>query len=180
MSMPSAISFYSNGLAADVLSAAGTITILIPAPFNTASLNLEEGKPYVIYAQLGTKLLARYGVVCTEKIIIDKTAPAITGAKNGDVFCGEGDKTLTVTDLYLDTVTVNGKPVTPNEAGRDHPRRRENPADRRRHGQGGQFHDAHRDRPFVPFHKWQTENGQYWGGCEFCGDKVEKTGRPPS
>ena len=81
------------------------------------SLNLEEGKPYVIYAQLGTKLLARYGVVCTEKIIIDKTAPTITGAKNGDVFCGEGDKTLTVTDLYLDTVTVNGTPVTPNEQG---------------------------------------------------------------
>mgnify|MGYP000969903121 CR=1 FL=1 len=46
----------------------------------------------MIYAQLGTKLLARYGVVCTEKIIIDKTAPTITGAKNGDVFCGEAPR----------------------------------------------------------------------------------------
>ena len=51
----------------------------------------------MIYAQLGTEA-AYYGVVCTEKIIIDKTAPTITGAKDGDVFCGEGNKTLTVTD----------------------------------------------------------------------------------
>ena len=27
-------------------------------------------------------------------------------------------------------------------------------------------------------YKWQTENGQYWGECEFCGDKVEKTNVP--
>ena len=80
--------FYSNGLAADVLFSSGHDHYPYTGAFNTASLNLEEGKPYVIYAQLGTKLLARYGVVCTEKIIIDKTAPAITGANDGDVFCG--------------------------------------------------------------------------------------------
>ena len=27
-------------------------------------------------------------------------------------------------------------------------------------------------------YKWQTGNGQYWGECEFCGDKVEKTNVP--
>ena len=84
--------------------------------FSTASLNLEEGKPYVIYGFLFTEFKSEI-VINTDKIIIDKTAPAITGAKNGDVFCGEGDKTLTVTDRYLDTVTVNGTPVTPNEQG---------------------------------------------------------------
>ena len=170
--------FYSNGLAADVLFSSGHDHYPYTGAFNTASLNLEEGKPYVIYAQLGTKLLARYGVVCTEKIIIDKTAPAITGAKNGDVFCGEGNKTLTVTDRYLDTVTVNGKPVTPNEQGQitlTDARTSQTVVATDKAGNSTTLtvtvHASHS-------YKWQTGNGQYWGDCEFCGDKVEKTNVP--
>ena len=171
--------FYSNGSAADdVLFSRGHDHFTYTGAFNTASLNLEEGKPYVIYAQLGTKLLARYGVVCTEKIIIDKTAPAITGAKNGDVFCGEGDKTLTVTDLYLDTVTVNGVTVTPNEQGQITLTDARTPQTVVATDKAGNtttltvtVHASHS-------YKWQTENGQYWGECEFCGDKVEKTNVP--
>ena len=171
--------FYSNGLAADnVLFSRGHDHFTYTGAFNTASLNLEEGKPYVIYAQLGTKLLARYGVVCTEKIIIDKTAPAITGAKNGDVFCGEGDKTLTVTDLYLDTVTVNGKAVTPNEQGQITLTDARTPQTVVATDKAGNsttltvtVHSSHS-------YKWQTGNGQYWGECEFCGDKVEKKDLP--
>ena len=132
----------------------------------------------MIYAQLGTKLLARYGVVCTEKIIIDKTAPAITGAKNGDVFCGEGDKTLTVTDLYLDTVTVNGKAVTPNEQGQITLTDARTPQTVVATDKAGNsttltvtVHSSHS-------YKWQTGNGQYWGECEFCGNKVEKKDIP--
>ena len=171
--------FYSNGLAADdVLFSRGHDHFTYTGAFNTASLNLEEGKPYVIYAQLGTKLLARYSVVCTEKIIIDKTAPAITGAKNGDVFCGEGDKTLTVTDLYLDTVTVNGTAVAPNDKGEI------------------TLTDARAPQTVVATDKasnsttltvtvhsshsyqWKTENGQYWGECESCGSKTERKAIP--
>ena len=171
--------FYSNGLAADnVLFSRGHDHFTYTGAFNTASLNLEEGKPYVIYAQLGTKLLARYGVVCTEKIIIDKTAPAITGAKNGDVFCGEGDKTLTVTDLYLDTVTVNGKAVTPNEQGQITLTDARTPQTVVATDKAGNsttltvtVHSSHS-------YKWQTGNGQYWGECEFCGNKVEKKDLP--
>ena len=171
--------FYSNGLAADnVLFSRGHDHFTYTGAFNTASLNLEEGKPYVIYAQLGTKLLARYGVVCTEKIIIDKTAPAITGAKNGDVFCGEGDKTLTVTDLYLDTVTVNGKAVTPNEQGQITLTDARTPQTVVATDKAGNsttltvtVHSSHS-------YKWQTGDGQYWGECEFCGNKVEKKDLP--
>ena len=170
--------FYSNGLAADVLFSSGHDHYPYTGAFNTASLNLEEGKPYVIYAQLGTKLLARYGVVCTEKIIIDKTAPAITGAKDGDVFCGEGDKTLTVTDRYLDTVTVNGTPVTPNEQGQITLTDARTPQTVVATDKAGNsttltvtVHSSHS-------YKWQTGNGQYWGECEFCGNKVEKKDLP--
>ena len=145
--------------------------------FSTASLNLEEGKPYVIYGFLFTEFKSEI-VINTDKIIIDKTAPAITGAKNGDVFCGEGNKTLTVTDLYLDTVTVNGKPVTPNEQGQitlTDARTPQTVVATDRAGNSTTLtvtvHASHS-------YKWQTENGQYWGECEFCGDKVEKTNVP--
>ena len=145
--------------------------------FSTASLNLEEGKPYVIYGFLFTEFKSEI-VINTDKIIIDKTAPAITGAKDGDVFCGEGNKTLTVTDRYLDTVTVNGKPVTPNEQGEITLADARTPQTVVATDKAGNsttltvtVHSSHS-------YKWQTENGQYWGDCEFCGDKVEKTNVP--
>ena len=145
--------------------------------FSTASLNLEEGKPYVIYGFLFTEFKSEI-VINTDKIIIDKTAPTITGAKNGDVFCGEGDKTLTVTDLYLDTVTVNGAPVTPNEQGQITLTDARTPQTVVATDKAGNsttltvtVHSSHS-------YKWQTENGQYWGECEFCGNKVEKKDLP--
>ena len=145
--------------------------------FSTASLNLEEGKPYVIYGFLFTEFKSEI-VINTDKIIIDKTAPTITGAKNGDVFCGEGDKTLTVTDRYLDTVTVNGAPVPPNEQGQITLTDARTPQTVVATDKAGNsttitvtVHSSHS-------YKWQTGNGQYWGECEFCGDKVEKTNLP--
>ena len=145
--------------------------------FSTASLNLEEGKPYVIYGFLFTELKSEI-VINTEKIIIDKTAPAITGAKDGDVFCGEGNKTLTVTDRYLDTVTVNGKPVTPNEQGQITLTDARTPQTVVATDKAGNsttltvtVHASHS-------YKWQTENGQYWGDCEFCGNRAEKKDLP--
>ena len=171
--------FYSNALAADdVLFSRGHDHFTYTGAFNTASLNLDEGKPYVIYAQLGTKLLARYSVVCTEKIIIDKTAPAISGVKDGDVFCGKGDKTLTVTDLYLDTVTVNGTAVTPNDKGEITLTDARTPQTVVATDKAGNstkltvtVHASHS-------YQWKTENGQYWGECESCGSKTERKAIP--
>ena len=170
--------FYSNGLAADnVLFSRGHDHFTYTGAFNTASLNLEEGKPYVIYAQLGTKLLARYGVVCTEKIIIDKTAPTIIGAKDGDVFCGEGNKTLTVTDLYLDTVTVNGKPVTPNEQGQitlADARTSQTVVATDKAGNS----TTHRDRPCVPFLQMADGERPVLGRLRILRQQGRKEGPP--
>ena len=145
--------------------------------FSTASLNLEEGKPYVIYGFLFTEFKSEI-VINTDKIIIDKTAPTITGAKDGDVFCGEGDKALTVTDRYLNTVTVNGAPVTPNEQGQITLTDARTPQTVVATDKAGNsttltvtVHSSHS-------YKWQTGNGQYWGECEFCGNKVEKKDLP--
>ena len=145
--------------------------------FSTASLNLEEGKHYVIYGFLFTEFKSEI-VINTDKIIIDKTAPAITGAKDGDVFCGEGDKALTVTDRYLGTVTVNGTPVTPNEQGEITLTDARTPQTVVATDKAGNsttltvtVHSSHS-------YKWQTGNGQYWGECEFCGNRVEKKDLP--
>ena len=145
--------------------------------FSTASLNLEEGKPYVIYGFLFTEFKSEI-VINTDKIIIDKTAPTITGAKDGDVFCGEGDKALIVTDRYLGTVTVNGTPVTPNEQGQITLTDARTPQTVVATDKAGNsttltvtVHSSHS-------YKWQTGNGQYWGECEFCGNKVEKKDLP--
>ena len=145
--------------------------------FSTKTLNLEEGKPYVLYCYLFTES-KNFTIMNTDKIIIDKTAPTITGARDGDVFCGQGDKTITVTDLYLDTVTVNGTAVTPNEQGEitlTDARTLQTVVATDKAGNAATLtvtvHSAHS-------YKWQTENGQYWGECEFCGSKVEKTDIP--
>ena len=145
--------------------------------FSTASLGLEEGKPYVIYGYLLTESV-NVVIINTDKIIIDKTAPTITGAKNGDVFCGEGDKTLTVTDLYLDTVTVNGTAVAPNDKGEitlTDARTSQTVVATDKAGNSTTLtvtvHSSHS-------YQWQTENGQYWGECEFCGSKTERKAIP--
>ncbi|MBT9674037.1 hypothetical protein GPK89_04715 [Gemmiger formicilis] len=145
--------------------------------FSTASLNLEEGKPYVIYGFLFTEFKSEI-VINTDKIIIDKTAPTITGAKNGDVFCGEGDKTLTVTDLYLDTVTVNDVAVTPNEQGQITLSDARTPQTVVATDKAGNsttltvtVHSSHS-------YQWKTENGQYWGECEFCNSQTERKAIP--
>ena len=145
--------------------------------FSTASLGLEEGKPYVIYGYLLTESV-NVVIINTDKIIIDKTAPTITGAKNGDVFCGEGDKTLTVTDLYLDTVTVNGTAVAPNDKGEITLTDARTPQTVVATDKAGNsttltvtVHSSHS-------YQWKTENGQYWGECEFCGSKTERKAIP--
>ena len=170
----------SDQLFEDLVSAERNLrddTVDYTGTFSTASLGLEEGKPYVIYGYLLTESV-NVVIINTDKIIIDKTAPAITGAKNGDVFCGEGGKTLTVTDLYLDTVTVNGKAVTPNEQGEITLADARTPQTVVATDKAGNsttltvtVHSSHS-------YRWQTENGQYWGECEFCGDKVEKKDIP--
>ena len=169
--------FYSGSHDANVLFRDTHDHYPYTGAFSTASLNLEEGKPFVIYAQLGTEA-AYYGVVCTDKIIIDKTAPAITGAKNGDVFCGEGNKTLTVTDRYLDTVTVNGKPVTPNEQGQITLTDARTPQTVVATDKAGNSTTLNVTVHSSHSYKWQTENGQYWGDCEFCGNRAEKKDLP--
>ena len=141
--------------------------------FSTASLNLEEGKPYVIYGYLFTEV-DREIVINTDKIIIDKTAPVISGVKDGDVFCDAESKTITVTDLYLDTVTVNGAAVTPNDKGEITLSAGTDPQTVIAADKAGNSTKLTVTVHATHSYQWKTENGQYWGECESCGSKTER------
>ena len=146
-------------------------------PFSTSSLKLEEGKPYVIYCYLMNEAKS-WHIINSGKIIIDKTAPVINGVKDGDVFCDAESKTITVTDLYLDTVTVNGTAVTPNDKGEITLSAGADPQTVIATDKAGNstkltvtVHASHS-------YQWKTENGQYWGECESCGSKTERKAIP--
>ncbi len=77
-------------------------------------LHLNPDNAYVIYAKL-TDTADNVSYICSDGIVLDGTAPVIAGAENGRTYCAA--QTVTVVEKYLDTVTVNGTPVTPDENG---------------------------------------------------------------
>lgn len=71
----------------------------------------EEGR-VIVYVRL-TDPAGNVSYLRSEGVILDTTAPVITGAENGRVYCGA--VTVTVSDEYLRQVTLNGVPVTLTE-----------------------------------------------------------------
>lgn len=71
-------------------------------------LALAPDGEYVVYARI-TDRAGNVTCLRSDGMVLDATAPAITGAENGGVYCAA--VTLTITDAYPVTVTVNGTPV---------------------------------------------------------------------
>ncbi len=63
----------------------------------------------ILYAKI-TDVAGNVTWLRSNGIVLDGTAPVINGADNGRTYCAA--VTLTITDEYLDTVTLNGDPVT--------------------------------------------------------------------
>ena len=76
-------------------------------PYEKALALAPDGE-YVVYARI-TDLAGNVTCLRSDGMVLDATAPAITGAENGGVYCAA--VTLTITDAYPVTVTVNGTPV---------------------------------------------------------------------
>lgn len=76
-------------------------------PYEKA-LALAPGGEYVVYARI-TDRAGNVTYLRSDGMVLDATAPAITGAENSGVYCAA--VTLTITDAYPVTVTVNGTPV---------------------------------------------------------------------
>ena len=68
----------------------------------------------IVYVRLTDKA-GNVFYLCSAGIVLDSTSPVISGAVNGETYCGA--VTLTVSDDYLDTVTVNGEEVVLSAEG---------------------------------------------------------------
>ena len=80
----------------------------------TAPFGIDPDNEYIIYVKL-TDTAGNMDCICSDGIVLDGTSPVITGIENGKTYCAA--QTVTITEKYVDTVTVNGTEVTIDENG---------------------------------------------------------------
>ena len=80
----------------------------------TAPFGIDPDNEYIIYVKL-TDTAGNMDYICSDGIVLDGTSPVITGIENGKTYCAA--QTVTITEKYVDTVTVNGTEVTLDENG---------------------------------------------------------------
>ena len=78
----------------------------------TAPFGIDPDNEYIIYVRLTDKA-GNTDYICSDGIVLDGTSPVITGIEDGKTYCEA--QTVTITEKYVDTVTVNGTEVTLNE-----------------------------------------------------------------
>ena len=80
----------------------------------TAPFCIDPDNEYIIYVRVTDKA-GKMDYICSDGIVLDGTSPVITGIENGKIYCAA--QTVTITEKYVDTVTVNGTKVTLDENG---------------------------------------------------------------
>ena len=80
----------------------------------TAPFGIDPDNEYIIYVRL-TDTAGNTDCICSDGIVLDGTSPVITGIEDGKTYCEA--QTVTITEKYVDTVTVNGTEVTLDESG---------------------------------------------------------------
>ena len=80
----------------------------------TAPFGIDPDNEYIIYIRL-TDTAGNTDCICSDGIVLDGTSPVITGIEDGKTYCEA--QTVTITEKYVDTVTVNGTEVTLDEGG---------------------------------------------------------------
>ena len=80
----------------------------------TAPFGIDPDNEYIIYVRL-TDTAGNMDYICSDGIVLDGTSPVITGIEDGKTYCEA--QTVTITEKYVDTVTVNGTEVTLDEGG---------------------------------------------------------------
>ena len=141
---------------------------------DTFSINPDN--EYVIYARL-TDTKGNSAYINSSGIVLDATAPVISGVENGKTYCSA--QTVTVTDQYLDSVTVNGTEVTLDLNNQFILNPAEGTQTIVATDKAGNVsaemivtvNDGHT-------YEWQSENGQYWQKCKYCGDETAKKDIP--
>ncbi len=80
----------------------------------TAPFGIDPDNEYIIYVRLTDKA-GNTDYICSDGIVLDGTSPVITGIEDGKTYCEA--QTVTITEKYVDTVTVNGTAVTLDTTG---------------------------------------------------------------
>ena len=80
----------------------------------TTPFGIDPDNEYIIYVRL-TDTSGNVAYINTNGIVLDATVPVITGIEDGKTYCEA--QTVTITEKYVDTVTVNGTEVTLDENG---------------------------------------------------------------
>ena len=79
-----------------------------------APFGIDPDNEYIIYVRL-TDNAGNTDYICSDGIVLDGTSPVITGIEDGKTYCEA--QTVTITEKYVDTVTVNGTAVTLDATG---------------------------------------------------------------
>ena len=80
----------------------------------TSPFGIDPDNEYIIYVRL-TDTAGNRAYICSDGVVLDSIAPVIKGIENGKTYCEA--QTVTIDEKYIDTVTVNGTAVTPDENG---------------------------------------------------------------
>ena len=76
---------------------------------------IEPNGEYIVYVMLVDESL-NITYLRSDRLTLDNVQPVISGVENGKTYCGA--RTVTITEKYIDTVTVNGTTVELDESGR--------------------------------------------------------------
>lgn len=137
--------------------------------------NINPDNKYVIYARL-TDHAGNVTYISSEGVVLDASAPVISGVENGKTYCEA--QTVTVMEEYIESVKVNGTAVTLDANNQF----TLNPAESTQtivvtDKAGNEIsvtvtvNDGHT-------YEWQSENGQYWKKCMYCGYETAKKDIP--
>lgn len=75
---------------------------------------IEPNGEYIVYVMLVDASL-NITYLRSDRLTLDNVQPVISGVENGKTYCGA--RTVTITEKYIDTVTVNGTTVELDESG---------------------------------------------------------------
>ena len=140
---------------------------------NTFSINPDN--EYVIYARL-TDASGNVAYINSDGIVLDATAPVISGVENGKTYCSA--QTVTVTETYISSVTVNNEKVALDENNQFTLSPKEGIQTVVVTDKAGNKAEMIVTVNNGHTYEWQSENGQYWKKCKFCNDETIKKDIP--
>ena len=138
----------------------------------TEAFHITPDNKYVIYARL-TDESKNERYINSGGIVLDATAPVISGVENDGIYCSA--QTVTVTEDHIGSVKVNGEEVTLDTNNQF----TLNPAENRQtivvtDKAGNVSAEMIVTVNAGHTYEWQSENGQYWKKCKYCGAETDK------